>query len=304
MAAFDLPSFSQERPSCSQKRDKDIATPRSGNLHEAASTPGPPGGDFTLSGAGNAAGRERPGSDLQQLLQSGQEEGGTLESRAPGVLLLLPPRLHRRLSDSSSCRSRRGVSRTRAENSGRSQLSRSFRSPQGGRLVCSAGERCSPGPLQDGCGPPKGRWQGVGVLTGVGGGPESGPAAEIARPAFCPGTSCRTSLGWNLERGVRRSAGKCTPEDGRLRRVPHARHPLQAGLVVRSPRISDSTRVGPRLGGARDLGDPPSPPMSPRLTPPLSSPSLSFHSLHVLEQLHFKHPRQGFVPVKRMAFSD
>lgn len=142
------------------------------------------------------------------------------------------------------------------------------------------------------------------VLMGAGGGPDSGLAAEIARPAFCPGTSCSTSLGWNLERSVRSSAGKCIPEDGRLRRVPHARHPLQPGLVVMSPRISDPTRIGPRLGGARDLGDPPSPPMSPRLTPLLSPPSFSFHFLPVLEQLHFKHPRQGFVPVKGMAFSD
>lgn len=58
MAAFGLPSF-QERPSCPEKRDKDIATPRSGNLHEAAATPGPPGGDFTLSSAGKAGGGGR-----------------------------------------------------------------------------------------------------------------------------------------------------------------------------------------------------------------------------------------------------
>ncbi|XDB49606.1 hypothetical protein ABFV05_003222 [Capra hircus] len=61
---------------------------------------------------------QRPGSDRRQLLQSGQEEGGSPESGAPGVLLhlLLPPRLHRRLSDSSFCRSRRGASETtRAE---------------------------------------------------------------------------------------------------------------------------------------------------------------------------------------------
>lgn len=51
---------------------------------------------------------------------------------------------------------------------------------------------------------------GVEVLMGAGGGPDSGKAAEIARSAFCPGTSCGTSLGWNLKRGVRRSAGKCT----------------------------------------------------------------------------------------------
>ncbi|XP_040328941.1 ras-related protein Ral-A isoform X1 [Herpailurus yagouaroundi] len=60
---------------------------------------------------------QRPGSDLRRLLQSGQEEGGSLESGAPLVLLLLlPPRLRRRPSDSSFCLSRRGTSQTtRAE---------------------------------------------------------------------------------------------------------------------------------------------------------------------------------------------
>ncbi|XP_059253223.1 ras-related protein Ral-A isoform X1 [Mustela nigripes] len=56
---------------------------------------------------------QRPGSDLRRLLQSGQEEGGSPESGAPRVLLLLlPPRLRRRPSDSSFCRSRRGASQT------------------------------------------------------------------------------------------------------------------------------------------------------------------------------------------------
>uniref|UniRef100_A0A7N5K8G3 small monomeric GTPase n=1 Tax=Ailuropoda melanoleuca TaxID=9646 RepID=A0A7N5K8G3_AILME len=56
---------------------------------------------------------QRPGSDLRRLLQSGQEEGGSPESGAPRVLLLLlPPRLRRRPSDLSFCRSRRGASQT------------------------------------------------------------------------------------------------------------------------------------------------------------------------------------------------
>ncbi|TKC39572.1 hypothetical protein EI555_011046, partial [Monodon monoceros] len=92
MAASALPLLPPKPPPGPQKRDKDVTPPRS----------------------------QRPGSDLRLLLQSGQQEGGSPESGASRALLrlLLPPRLHRLLSDSSFCRSRRGASRTtRAEHS-------------------------------------------------------------------------------------------------------------------------------------------------------------------------------------------
>lgn len=153
---------------------------------------------------------QRPGSDLRLLLQSGQQEGGSPESGASRALLrrLLPPRLHRLLSDSSFCCSRRGASRT----------TRAEHSPAGASSAAASGARGAVDRLavqvsyaRPGC-PGRG-WGRRGGGGGVSGRRRAeaqapGPDAEIAPPAFSPGTSCGTSPGWNPGRRVHRCASE------------------------------------------------------------------------------------------------
>lgn len=166
---------------------------------------------------------QRPGSDLRRLLQSGQEEGGSPESGAPRVLLLLlPPRLRRRPSDLSFCRSRRGASQT----------TRAKRFPAEASSAAASGARGAADRLavqvSDACPGRPGRGWGRRAGGGDGGvsgrrpaeAQAQGPDAEIAHSAFYPGTSCGTSPGWNPGRGVRCCAGERTPESRRLRRGP------------------------------------------------------------------------------------
>lgn len=95
-----------------------------------------------------------------------------------------------------------------------------------------------------------------------------GPDAEIAHPAFCPGTSCGTSPGWNPVAMFAAVRMRSLPRAGGCGVVSRAWHPLKLASSEGHPEVSGPPHRGPRLGGARDLGDPS--PQYPCLTPPLS----------------------------------
>lgn len=119
-------------------------------------------------------------------------------------------------------------------------------------------------------------------------------AAEIAHPAFCPRSSCEMSPA-----GIRGTAfaavGRVSPQErAAAERSPAPGSPSELASSEGHPAPLVHGAQVPARAVPATWGNP-LPPQSPRLTPPLSPPSLSFHSLPVLELLLFKHLPQGFL---------
>lgn len=126
-------------------------------------------------------------------------------------------------------------------------------------------------------------------------------AAEIAHPVFCFGTSAGRAPAGIPGTAFADVLSSAPLRPGGCGEVPCAGKPLGVGLFGRSPRIS-----GPRLRSPPGRCPRPEGTLRRRRSPGTSlhlfSPSLSFHSLPVLEQLLFKHLGQCFVPVEGMVF--